>query len=282
MLVQSTQEIRLTDKEFREVSKLVYDHCGINLHEGKKELVRARLAKRLREGRFKSFREYFNYVTTDKSGVEFSILIDTITTNLTSFFRETHHFKFLEKEFLPALMARKQKKGDSRIRIWSAGCSSGEEPYSIAITVNEALENCGSWDAKILATDISTRMLDRAKQGIYNSSRVAPIGGMQKTKYLTSSRVRGERIYQVNDNLRQKIMFRYLNLGESWPIRGPIDVIFCRNVMIYFDKQTQEKLVNRFWDLLDSGGVLFTGHSESLTGIQHKYKYVKPTVYMKP
>ena len=282
MQTLTTHDIVLSEKDFQTISKLVYDHCGINLHGGKKELVRARLAKRLRLGKFRTFQEYMEHVLEDKTGVEFSILIDSLSTNVTSFFREPQHFDFLRSEFLPSLLERKGKKRDFRIRAWSAGCSSGEEPYSIAITLLEAVAGRPCWDVKILATDISTSVLETAKKGIYKKERIAPVPSIQKHKYLIESRVNNEKIYEVSDSLRKVIIFKYLNLMESWPIKGPIDFIFCRNVMIYFDKPTQSRLINRYWDLLCSGGVLFTGHSESLTGTDHKFKYVQPAIYMKP
>lgn len=276
------ESLVLTDRDFRKISDMVYEHCGINLHEGKKELVRARLAKRLRVGGFRTFPEYMSHVLEDKTGKEFSILIDSLSTNLTSFFRERKHFDFLCEKFLPHLLDRKEKERNFRIRAWSAGCSSGEEPYSIAITLLEAVAGQSCWDIKILASDISTSILETAKEGIYKEERVAPVPSMQKQKYLIKSCAKNETLYEVSRSLRSLIVFKYLNLMKGWPIKGPIDFIFCRNVMIYFDKPTQSRLINRYWDLLESGGVLFTGHSESLTGIEHKFNYVQPTIYMKP
>ena len=277
--------IVLTDKDFNEISNLVHKHCGINLHSGKKELVRARLAKRLRQGNFDTFSDYMKYVLADKTGREFSMLIDTLSTNLTSFFRERQHFEFLEDKFLPALLERKRKSQKFKIRTWSAGCSSGEEPYSIAITLLDAVLGQGRWDIKVLATDISTSMIETAKKGIYDKQRIEPVSPMQKQRYLNVINLNGEKVYEVNRNLRDVIIFKYLNLMEDWPIRpqgGGLDIIFCRNVMIYFDKPTQANLINRFWNILDSGGILFTGHSESLAGIQHKFRYIQPTIYSKP
>ena len=283
MLMDSStfSEVKLNEDDFAKVSRIVYDHCGINLHDGKKELVRARLAKRLRKGNFKCFADYLDYVLNDNSGVEFSLLIDALSTNLTSFYRESQHFDFLKGELLPALMKRKQAKNCLKIRGWSAGCSSGEEPYSLAITLLDALEGIVNWDVKILASDISTTILEKAKGGLYEAKRVEPVPGNLKHKYFNMSHQYGDKYYQVNDKLRSAVIFRYVNLMEDWPIGGPIDFIFCRNVMIYFDKPTQQRLVGRFYDLLDQGGMLFTGHSESLTGIDHKFKYVRPTIYAK-
>jgi chemotaxis protein methyltransferase CheR len=277
--------IVLTDKDFNEISNLVHKHCGINLHSGKKELVRARLAKRLRQGNFDTFSDYMKYVLADKTGKEFSMLIDTLSTNLTSFFRERQHFEFLEDKFLQALIERKRKSQKFKIRTWSAGCSSGEEPYSVAITLLDAVQGQGRWDIKVLATDISTSMIETAKKGIYDEQRIEPVSPIQKQKYLKVINLNGEKVYEVNRNLRDVIIFKYLNLMEEWPIRpqgGGLDIIFCRNVMIYFDKPTQANLINRFWNILDSGGILFTGHSESLAGIQHKFRYIQPTIYSKP
>jgi chemotaxis protein methyltransferase CheR len=276
------QELVLTDRDFRQIKELVYKHCGINLTDSKKQLVRSRLAKRLRVGGFKTIPEYMRHVLADKTGREFSTFIDSLSTNVTSFFREPKHFDYLCQEFLPRLFDRKRKQNKFKIRCWSAACSSGEEPYSLAITLLDETSGKGRWDIKILATDISTTILERAKKGAYSEERVKPVSTMQRNRYLTTQRIKGEKVYEVNRPLRDIVVFKYLNLMEDWPIRISLDFIFCRNVMIYFDKQTQEALINRYWDILDSGGVLFTGHSESLTGIQHKFQYIQPTIYLKP
>ncbi len=276
------QDIVLTEKEFRQISDLVHDRCGINLHDGKKELVRARLAKRLREGGFRTFSDYLKHVSEDTTGREFSILVDSLSTNLTKFFREDQHFDYLRETLLPRVLAAKQNRHELRLRAWSAGCSSGEEPYSIAIVLLEALRDRSRWDVKLLATDVSTRILQQAQNGLYDTQRIAPIPVPLRSKYLVRMRERGADVYGVADNLRRIIIFRHLNLMEDWPIKGPLDFIFCRNVMIYFDKPTQGRLINRFYDLLAPGGVLFTGHSESLTGIKHNFQYVQPTIYTKP
>jgi len=281
MMTLTLQDFELSEKDFRYISDLVYEHCGINLHAGKKELVRARLAKRLREGHFRTFSEYMKHVLADSTGREFSVLIDSLSTNLTKFFREDQHFEYMRSKLLPRIITTKQSRGEFRIRGWSAGCSSGEEPYSIAITLLEAIQGQGRWDAKLLATDVSTRILERAKAGIYERERIEPISLPLRKRYLIKRREGAGERYEVGPALRNMVIFRYLNLMKDWPVKGPLDFIFCRNVMIYFDKPTQGRLINRYYDLLGPGGVLFTGHSESLTGIDHAFKYVQPTIYMK-
>ncbi len=282
MLESVLNEVTLSEQDFRTISQLVYKYCGINLHSGKKELVRARLAKRLRELKLRSFPEYIEYATKDPAAKEFFSLIDSLSTNLTSFFREPQHFEYLNTVHFPAMFARKKSLKTNRIRVWSAGCSSGEEPYTIAIALLEAVAGMGNLDVKILATDISTRVLDTAKRGVYEKRRIEPVSAALRHKYLKKRKEGSEEVYEVSDTLRKHIVFARLNLMEEWPVKPPVDFIFCRNVMIYFDKPTQQKLVNRYFDLLDSGGLLFTGHSESLTGINHKYAYVQPTIYKKP
>lgn len=275
-------EDTLSDRDFQLVSDMVYRHCGINLHDGKKELVRARLAKRIRLAGFPNVSQYLAFVQEESTGNEFAHLIDAISTNLTSFFREQSHFDFLNEQFLPALLEKKRKRGDLRIRAWSAACSSGEEPYSLAFTLLEAVENPAAWDLKLLATDISRPVLETARRGIYDKARTAAVPPALRSRYFNSCTVDGDKsALQVVDAARGLVRFNHLNLMEPWPFTGPFDFIFCRNVMIYFDKPTQEKLVNRFWDMLAEGGLLFTGHSESLTGVSHKFKYVRPTIYGK-
>lgn len=281
MLIQS--DPNLSDAEFAELTDLVYRHCGINLHDGKKELVRARLAKQMRLGGFNTATQYMRHVMADPTGEEFRTLIDALSTNLTSFFRESSHFDYLKKTFLPRIMEEKRKRGAMRIRAWSAGCSSGEEPYTLAMVLQEATGGGADagWDIKLLATDISTRVLEIAQRGAYEKSRVNEIPPEFRSRYFSSNRYEGRVFFEALPVLRQMICFRHLNLMEEWPFNGPFDFIFCRNVMIYFDKPTQQRLVGRYHAILQSGGLLFTGHSESLTGIAHNFKYVQPTIYAK-
>jgi chemotaxis protein methyltransferase CheR len=267
----------LSDRQFQFVSELVHNHCGINLHGGKKELVQARLARCVRQSGFSNVADYLSHVQGDSTGNELAGLTDAISTNLTSFFRENSHFEHLKAKFLPALIEKKRKAGDRRIRAWSAGCSTGEEPYSLAMTLLESLGRSADCDAKLLATDISRQVLRQAKVGIYEQARLASVPAALREKYF----VKAGNKFQASDALRQIVRFNYLNLMEAWPFKGPFDFIFCRNVMIYFDKPTQQKLVNRYWQCLSPGGLLFTGHSESLTGVAHKFRYVLPTIYAK-
>jgi chemotaxis protein methyltransferase CheR len=274
------QQIELTDVEFEKISRLVYDQCGINLHDGKKELVKARLGKRLRQGQFKSFRDYYQYVMKDPSGQELIHLLDSISTNFTFFFREEKHFDYLRSEFLPELMKRKRDKG-RKLRFWSAGCSSGEESYSVAITLLEAVSNPLVWDMMILGTDISTKALKTAASGIYHRERVRSLPQALVRKYFLRGDLGYEGYVKVKDHVRQYVQFKRLNLMEPFNLKETFDCIFCRNVMIYFDKKTQADLVDHFYQCLEEGGALLIGHSESLAGISHPFKYVRPAVYKK-
>jgi len=270
----------LTDEEFEKISDLVKSLCGINLHQGKKELVKARLSKRLRALGLTRFDDYIRYVRNDGGGDELVAMLDSISTNLTSFFREPGHFDYLAEQVLPAIAARAGPHRRS-LRIWSAGCSTGEEPFTIGIVVSENIPNPDSWDVRILATDLSTRVLARAREGLYEADRLKDVPGLLIGRYFSCVEAHRPRLYRVNDRVRGLVTFARLNLLGPWPMRGPFDVIFCRNVMIYFDKPTQTRLVERFWEVLAPGGGLFVGHSESLAGVKHRFEYVQPTVYRK-
>ena len=274
------EQAELTDADFRKLSRLIYDKCGICLSEGKEALVRSRLGKKIREGQFGSFRNYYQHVINDTSGKALVELLDSISTNFTSFFREEKHFEFLRSELLPELIDTKQDR-DKTLRFWSAGCSSGEEPYSIAITLLETIKNPSAWDVKILATDISTKVLGVAQSGVFRQDRVKAISRDLLKKYF----LRGDRNWKdfvrVKDSLKQHIQFKRLNLVTPFSFNEPFDCIFCRNVMIYFDNKTRTDLVNRFCDCMAKGGAFLIGHSESLNGIRHVFRYVKPAVYRK-
>lgn len=258
--------------------------AGINLKDGKKELMRTRLTKRMRALKMRSFKDYFKYVTTDQSGEEIVFLLDALATNLTSFFREPQHFQFMAQKMLPELESRLKASGSRRLRIWSAACSSGEEPYTIAMVVMEKNPYFGKGgDFKILATDLSTKVLNIAKQGVYGPERVKDIPAQTLGKYFNPiDSGRGEKMYKVTDEMRRLIAFQRFNLMDPLPIKKPLDLIFCRNVMIYFDRDTIASLVEKFYKVLNRGGYLFIGHSESLSGLKHSFKYVGPCIYQKP
>jgi chemotaxis protein methyltransferase CheR len=267
-----------SDKDYHEIADFVHKTAGINLMDGKKELIRTRLGKRMRQLQMADFRSYFQHVKTDDTGEELIFLLDALSTNLTSFFREDQHFTFMAKTVLPKLEEKRRAKGSHRLRIWSAACSSGEEPYTIAIVVLEKNPYFGmGGDFKILATDISTKVLNMAKQGLYGPERMKTVPATLASKYFKKA---GD-MDQVVPQIRDLIAFRRLNLMDPLPFKNPLDLIFCRNVMSYFDKDTISRLVAKYHQILNPGGYLFIGHSESLSGFTHSFKYVEPCVYMK-
>lgn len=272
----------LSEDDYQKLSRLVHQKAGINLHRGKMELIRHRLAKAVREGHFKTFGDYYQFIIEDDSGDELVRLLDSISTNLTSFFRENVHFEFLANVVLPEWT---QKMAANRkavpFRIWSAGCSTGEEAYSIAMTVLQYAPLPAQSDFKILATDLSTRVLTQARQGIYAADRVGNIPDNQLKRFFLKGRRSSEGLYQVRDEVKRLVSFRRLNLVESFPMKRPFRVIFCRNVMIYFDKETQAQLVSRLYQSLEPKGYLMIGHSEGLSGVGHRFKYIQPTIYRK-
>jgi chemotaxis protein methyltransferase CheR len=266
---------RLTGGQFATIRDLVFRVCGINLHEGKEGLVQSRLARQLRKLGLADFDQYIEHVHADGTGRALSDLVDALTTNKTSFFRESRHFDLLRDEILPVLMRQ------PHIRMWSAGCSSGEEPYTLAMVARQALPARGGPDTRILATDLATTVLAKARAGEYEEGALADVPEPFARTAFECVRREPTRLFRVQDDVRSLVRFARLNLMDDWPMRGPLDVIFCRNVMIYFTKATQERLVARFHALLAPGGYLFVGHSESLSGIQHAFRYVQPAVYVK-
>ncbi len=270
----------LKNSDFEKIRKIIYEQCGINLHEGKKELVKARLGKRLRDGNYNSFSDYCHYVTTAEGTDELVAMIDSISTNLTSFFREESHFARL-RLIISAILDKNNTRGlKERFKMWSAGCSTGEEPYTLAITVKEAAGQ-RPFDFTILATDISTKVLRIAEGGIYSHDKIKNIAIPILKKYFQIGSGDSEGHYRVKTEIKSMIDFQRFNLMHKFPAQSHLDVIFCRNVMIYFDKQTQGVLVNKFYDSLNKGGYFFVGHSESLTGLNHQFKYIEPSVYQK-
>jgi chemotaxis protein methyltransferase CheR len=267
-------ESELTPAQFTRITDVLHEHAGIRMREGKEGLVRARLTKRLRKLGLPDFDAYLDFVQQDPSRREFAEMIDALTTNKTSFLREATHFDFLRDTVFPQL--------SGPVRIWSAGCSSGEEPYTLAMLCNESFADIATRDVRILSTDISHRVLAQAKAGTYPADITSDVPAPWLQKYWTRTQdASGRAQYEAGKSLRRLVHFAKLNLMERWPMQGPFDAILCRNVMIYFDKATQQQLVERYWQLLRPGGHLFVGHSESLTGLSHKFRYVQPAVYVK-
>jgi len=271
----------LSDQYYERISQLIYEQCGINLHDGKKELVKARLGKRLREGNFQSFSEYYKFVTTREGTDELIAMIDSISTNLTYFFREESHFQRLQT-IVKSLLDNPagQRRKNPGIRIWSAGCSTGEEPYSLGIAVKEAL-NGSPANVKIMATDISTRVLKIAVSGVYPLEKTKKISSPILRKYFQKGQGKWDGYVRVKQEINNMIDFSRFNLMETPYPSAKYDIIFCRNVMIYFDKQTQANVVKNFHNCLNISGYLFIGHSESLSGLEHEFKYIEPSVYRK-
>ena len=265
----------LLPKEFERFSKLAYDHFGLDLGTGKHELVAARLSRKLREHGLRSYQEYYDLVQADTSGEELISLVDLLTTNHTSFFREPRHFDLLRTTIFPALRNR------SQIHIWSAACSSGEEPYTIAMTLLEIARDAALARVRIKATDISTRVLEKGRNGVYPAEKIEDIPIAIRQKYLLKGHNRAEGTYRFRPEVRAMIEYERLNLMEKLPEGYRCSVIFCRNIMIYFDKPTQQDLVRRLSEHLEDGGYLFIGHSESLNSIDHGLDYIAPATYRK-
>ena len=267
-------ECELTAGHFTRITDMLFEHCGIRMREGKEGLVRARLAKRLRALGLPDFDAYLSFVQSERSRTEFAEMIDALTTNKTSFLREVSHFDYLRDNVLPDLRGP--------VRLCSAGCSSGEEPYTLAMLLHDAYGAETSRRVKILATDISHRVLAQARAGQYPADTMSDVPSPWLNKYWSTKHdASGREVSDAGAALRTVVQFAKLNLMEHWPMRGPFDAILCRNVMIYFEKATQQKLIERYWALLRPGGHLFVGHSESLTGLTHRFRYVQPAVYVK-
>ncbi|WP_199096956.1 protein-glutamate O-methyltransferase CheR [Dyella sp. ASV21] len=270
----------LGNAEFEFLRAFVYEHCGISLGEHKRQLVQGRLLRRLRALKLRDFADYCELLRRDPHG-ELGELASAISTNVTAFFRESHHFDLLSNELLPRWIAEKKKDG-GRLRIWSAGCATGEEPYTLAIVLAEALEKHGAQvDAKILATDLSPQALETARKGVYPIERLEGVSDERRRRWF----LRGEGEYAqfacVHPRLRELVSILPLNLLHDWPMQGPFDAIFCRNVVIYFDKPTKQRLFQRYAGLLPEGGYLFLGHSESMYGLNDSFDLIGRTVYRK-
>ncbi len=276
----STGPSDLTREEYELIRRLVYSKSGINLGDEKMQLVRSRLGKRVRQGRFASYRHYIRHVMNDQTDEALWALLDAITTNTTHLFREMRHFDLLRTLLRQWVADKRWRAAHSTVRIWSAASSSGEEPYSIAMVAHDALREHPNLELKILATDLSVQMLSEARLGRYPACRVGTVPPQYRNRYLRNLPHDGEPHVEIVPELRRIVTFARFNLMlPTFPFRHGFDVVFCRNVMIYFDQATREALVNRIAGHLHPEGYLMIGHSESLNGIQHPLRYVEPTVY---
>jgi chemotaxis protein methyltransferase CheR len=274
-IVEKEREFKFTVDDFSVLRKLSNSHSGIQVPDERFDMFYSRLSKRVRRLGLNDFSEYCEYLR-DNHEDEFTEFINAITTNLTSFFREKHHFDYLRDTVIPELL--KRNAATKEIRIWSAGCSTGEEPYSIAMTL---LENVpAGWDVKILATDLDTQVLQTASEGIYTQDRVAELPIDILRRWFMKSRSLPDQV-KVKPELQSIIQFNQLNLMTEWPMKTPFDVIFCRNVLIYFDRETKAALAKRYAKLLVSKSWLFIGHSESLNQLSSEFELVATTSYRK-
>jgi chemotaxis protein methyltransferase CheR len=278
--ILSSGLIEITDNEFQLISNLVYERFGINLTDKKKGLVKGRLNKLLRELGFTSFKKYYDFVIEDKTGQSLLTLVDKISTNHSFFFREKAHFHYLNEVVLPQIVEEQKHLKFKSLRIWSAGCAAGEEAYTVAIVLKEYFGlNLNDWDIGILATDISLSVLNQAISGKYQKEKVINVPGTLFLKYFKNI---DNDFVEVNDDLKKMVLFKRLNfMNADFPFKSKFNIIFCRNVMIYFDKTTRESLVNKLYKYTFDKGYLFIGHSESLQRDGCPYKYIKPAVYYK-
>ena len=269
---------KMTDEDFNRLSDFVYKQSGIKMPPVKKVMLQSRLQKRLRELQITSFKEYADYVFSDEGQKnEIIHMLDVVSTNKTDFFREPVHFDFLNSHVLPEFHQNQTKKN---IKIWSAGCSSGEEPYTIAIVMEEFKNNHTGFDYSILGTDISSKILQDAATAIYKEERIINIPLELKKKYFLKSKDRDKKTVRVVRNLRIKANYQRLNfMGETYNLPEMFDVVFCRNVLIYFNRETQEAVINKLCTKLKSGGYLFIGHSESIIGMTVPLEQIKPTIF---
>ncbi|HEV7434951.1 MAG TPA: protein-glutamate O-methyltransferase CheR [Pseudorhizobium sp.] len=262
--VMASGEYPLTRRDLSEIAAMIYSDAGIYLNDSKASLVYSRLSKHIRNLGLKGFREYCALVASPEGAAARREMLSHLTTNFTRFFRENHHFEHLRDEVLPGLIARAKNGG--RVRIWSAACSDGQEPYSIALTVLSSLPNAADYDFKILATDIDPKILALARAGTYDEAALETVTPAMRKQFFREVDSGGRRKFQVEERVKKLITFNELNLMAQWPFKGQFDVIFCRNVVIYFDEPTQVKIWSRFASLLPEGGHLYIGHSERVSG----------------
>ncbi|MEW5831874.1 MAG: protein-glutamate O-methyltransferase CheR [Campylobacterota bacterium] len=271
-------EIELKSEEFALFRRYIYEKVGISLSEQKSTLVKGRLNKRLNQLRLGSFRAYYDYLVGDESGEELAFFVSAISTNVTSFFREGAQWKWMETH----LRNLAQEKREKKIRIWSAGCSSGEEPYTILMFLQHHLSDFEEWDIKILATDISPKVLAHAIEGVYDAKSVEPLAKEIVLKSFEKMRTESGVKYRIREHLREKVVFRLYNLvTDPFFFKNRFDMIFCRNVMIYFDDVTRQELIGKFATLLPKGSPLLLGSSESLTTHRDTFKLLGSSIYQR-
>jgi len=272
-----TREFNFSEADFQKLTQLAYEHAGIALSESKENLIYSRLSRRLRALRLTTFRDYCDYLTTHAAEIE--SFINSISTNHTKFFREVHHFEHFRSHVAVPFAHAAARKSGGRLRVWSAGCSTGEEPYTIAIVLKREIRNFADNDVRILATDIDTDVLTKAANGEFAPNSVDEVPKDYQSFFTRKAGTASAEKVRVDENLQSLIAFRRLNLMESWPFQGLFDAIFCRNVMIYFDAATKATLVERFTQRIKPGGWLYIGHSESLIGAHSGLELVGRTTY---
>ena len=281
MMKTSTIERRVMSKKtFDKLSRFITEQCGIRMPDAKKTMLESRINSRLRKLGFDSFEEYVDYLFSETGMKEELVpMIDIVTTNKTEFFREDFHFDFLTAQVLPEMAEKNRVGHQSRLSVWSAGCSTGQEPYTLSIVLSEFAEKFNGFDFTILGTDISTRVLETAAKGVYDIEQIRKVDQNRRKKYFLKSKNPNKKIVRVKPELRSRVALRWLNFMEDFRFREKFDVIFCRNVMIYFDLPTRQKLVSKFCKQLNPGGYLFLGHSESLSGINAPVERVSASIY---
>jgi chemotaxis protein methyltransferase CheR len=262
--VLASGEYPLTRRDLADIAAMIYSDAGIFLNDSKASLVYSRLSKHIRSLGLRGFKDYIALVESQEGAGERREMLSYLTTNFTRFFRENHHFEHLRDDVLPGLISRVKNGG--RARIWSAACSDGQEPYSIALTLLSLLPNAADYDLRILATDIDPKILALARAGLYDENALETVSPAMRKQWFREVDANGRRKYQVDDRVKKLITFNELNLMAQWPFKGGFDVIFCRNVVIYFDEPTQMKIWSRFASLLPEGGHLYIGHSERVSG----------------
>ena len=283
MLDTLIQSIPMRESEYRSIAQFIYEKSGIHLGDNKQELVKTRLAKRLRALGMKTYAEYFHFVSDPAQDEELMLMINAVSTNFTSFYRERQHFDFLDKTALPDICRRKALECSKRLRVWCAAASTGEEPYTLALTLLDFLGEPLTWDVKVLCTDISTKVLGMAVKGVYDFAKVKSVAPALLERYFEKRIDGAEKNYEAGKELKSLLVFRRLNLMDNvFPFKGPFDFISCRNVMIYFDQTTQEQVVEKLLRCLAVGGYLLIGHSENLPAVfRSRVDVLAPATYRK-